>query len=64
MCRKTLIPGGVRSGKRRFAGRLARESDRPVTDLATATALDAPVAARIAAHPARRPQGLGFAPPC
>ena len=52
---KTLILGGVRSGKSRLAERLASESVLPVIYIATATALDKEMQTRIETHRTHRP---------
>jgi adenosylcobinamide kinase/adenosylcobinamide-phosphate guanylyltransferase len=51
----TVLLGGARSGKSRWAVRLAAEIGRPVTFVATAEARDAEMAERILRHRAQRP---------
>jgi adenosyl cobinamide kinase/adenosyl cobinamide phosphate guanylyltransferase len=53
--RFVLLVGGARSGKSRLAQELAGRAGRPVTFLATATAGDDDMTARIARHRAERP---------
>jgi adenosylcobinamide kinase/adenosylcobinamide-phosphate guanylyltransferase len=52
---KSLVLGGVRSGKSRYAAELARAEAHPVTLIATARILDEEMAARIEAHRMNRP---------
>jgi len=54
---KTLVLGGVKSGKSRFAESLASNSHKPVHYLATATADDQEMLERIRHHQAQRPSG-------
>lgn len=51
-----LLLGGARSGKSDRALSLALESSRPVTFIATATAMDAEMTDRISRHRATRPR--------
>lgn len=52
-----LITGGARSGKSRWAAKLAEEGDGPVTFVATARAGDEEMVERIRRHRAARPPG-------
>jgi adenosylcobinamide kinase / adenosylcobinamide-phosphate guanylyltransferase len=54
--RLTLILGGARSGKSQYAQQMAEASGLPVCFVATATAGDQEMAARISTHRANRPQ--------
>ena len=52
---KTLVLGGVKSGKSRYAENLAAESGKQVTVVTTAIAGDAEMSQRIEKHRAARP---------
>jgi adenosylcobinamide kinase / adenosylcobinamide-phosphate guanylyltransferase len=52
----TLVLGGARSGKSRIAQELASAAQLPVVYIATATALDEEMAARIEHHQHNRPR--------
>lgn len=51
----TLIIGGARSGKSKYAEELATKNNLPVSYIATATAIDGEMATRILHHQTRRP---------
>ena len=52
-----FVTGGARSGKSRFAERLAAETGREVVYIATMEPLDQELVERVAAHRASRPAG-------
>ena len=51
----TLIIGGARSGKSKYAEELAAKNNLPVSYVATATAIDSEMEVRIVHHQTRRP---------
>ena len=54
----TLILGGARRGKSRFADQLATDSNKPLIYIATANAGDEEMTARITRHQAERAKHL------
>lgn len=56
MTKLTFILGGARSGKSSYAQKLAEDSGKVVTFIATAQALDQEMSARIQKHQSERPQ--------
>jgi len=52
---KTLVLGGARSGKSAYAERMAAESGKAVTYIATAQVYDDGMATRVKEHQSRRP---------
>jgi adenosylcobinamide kinase / adenosylcobinamide-phosphate guanylyltransferase len=56
MAKITLILGGARSGKSSYAQKLAEDSGKSVTFIATAQAFDEEMATRIKKHQSERPQ--------
>lgn len=58
---RTLILGGIRSGKTALAEQIARSSGEPVVYLATATAGDEEMARRVERHRQNRPPEWGLA---
>lgn len=57
---RTLVLGGIRSGKTALAERLASETNNSVVYLATATAGDDEMRARIQRHQQQRPDSWGL----
>lgn len=60
MKQKTLVLGGIRSGKSDLAEEQAKQTKREVVYLATATAGDGEMLDRIKRHQARRPDDWGL----
>ncbi len=56
----TLVTGGVRSGKTALAELIAVSSDAPIIYIATATAGDDEMTARIRRHQSERPESWGL----